>query len=181
MAHLARTRPHRSLVATLISVALLALVSACGLNAQTMQPYTPTEGVNANVGPTGDWVQVRNLMILSREEGSGFLSASIVATEPDALTAVSGQPFTTDGSEGAPLQVALPGPIELPAETLVILTEGQLIPVTSPDLILGGAAELTLSFRNVGDLTLRVPVVDGTQPAYATLSPAPTPTPTPSG
>lgn len=180
MAHLARTRVHRSLVATLISVALLALVSACGMNAQTTQPYTPAEGVNANVGPRGEWVQVRNLMILSREEGSGFISASIVATQPDALVAVSGHPFKTDGTEGTPFTVTLPGPIDLDPGNLVVLTDRPFITVASPDMILGGSAELTLTFRNAGDLTLRVPIMDGTQPDYATITPVPAPTPTPS-
>ena len=102
MVHLARTRVHRSLVATMLGLALLTLVSACGMEAQTMQPYTPAEGVNFNVGPTGKSVQVRNLMILSREDGVGYLSASIVAQERDALTAVAGRPFKPDDTEGAP-------------------------------------------------------------------------------
>ena len=32
-------------------------------------------------------------MILSREDGSGYLSASIVAQERDAMTAVAGAPI----------------------------------------------------------------------------------------
>lgn len=177
MAHLARTRVHRSLVTTLISVALLALVSACGMNAQTLQPYTPAEGVNANVGPTGNWVQVRNLMILAREDGGqGIVSASIVATERDALTGVAGHPYKADDTEGTAFTVTLPDPVGLSADSLVVLTQRpQLITVESPDLIVGGDAELTLTFSGVGDLTLRVPVVDGDQPDYATITPTPAP------
>ena len=48
--------------------------AACGFDVQTNQPYTPAEGVNYDVGNPP--VQVRNLMILSREDGVGFLSAT---------------------------------------------------------------------------------------------------------
>src|SRR5690242_12568081 len=48
-----RARAPRTLVATLLGTALLLLMSACGMDAQTAQPYTPAEGVNANVGPAG--------------------------------------------------------------------------------------------------------------------------------
>ena len=90
------------LVATLLGLALLTLVSACGMNAQTLQPYTPAEGVNFNVGPPGESVQVRNLMILSREDGVGYVSASMVAEERDALTAVAGHPFKARRDPRAP-------------------------------------------------------------------------------
>lgn len=175
MAHSARTRVHRSLVATLLGLALLALTSACGMSAQTLQPYTPAEGVNANVGPTGKWVQVRNLMILSREDGVGYLSASLVAQERDALTGVAGHPFKPDGSEGAAFETTMPNPVGLAPGILVVLTDRELIEVRSADLLVGGDAELTLSFSTVGDLTIRVPVVDADQPDYATISPSAAP------
>ena len=170
-----QTRVHRSLVATLLGLALLTLVSACGMNAQTLQPYTPAEGVNFNVGPTGTWVQVRNLMILSREDGVGYVSASMVAEERDALTAVAGHPFKVDGSEGAAFETTMPNPVGLTPGVLVVLTDRELIEVKSPDLIMGGAAELTLTFSTAGEHTVRVPVVDADQPDYETVTPSPTP------
>ena len=178
MAHLARTRVHRSLAATLIGLALLALMSACGMNAQTTQPYTPAEGVNTNIGPTGKGVQVRNLMILSHGDGEGFLAASIVANDSDTLTGVTGRPIKTSGDAGAEFTATLPKPVELTPGKLVLLTEQPaFITVKSPDLMVGGEAELTLSFSNVGDQTIRVPVVDASQPDYATISPSPAPSP----
>lgn len=179
MAHLARTRVHRSLAATLIGLALLAL-SACGLNTQTTQPYTPSEGVNTNIGPTGEWVQVRNLMVLSRGDGEGFLSASIVADQADTLTGVSGQPIKPSGDPGAEFTASLAKPVELTPGTLVVLTEIEPITVKSADLIVGAEAELTLSFANVGEQTLRVPIVDADQPDYATITPPPAASPSPS-
>lgn len=175
MAHLARNRAHRSLVATLLGLALLTFMSACGMNAQTLQPYTPAEGVNFNVGPTGKWVQVRNLMILSRGDGEGFVSASIVADERDALTAVAGKPFKADGSDGSPFQVTLPDPVGLTPDVLVVLTDREFITVKSDDLVVGGDAELTLTFSTVGEYTVRVPVVDADQSTYESVSPSPTP------
>ena len=174
MAHLARTRVHRSLAATLIGLALLVFMSACGMKAQTTQPYTPAEGVNTNIGPTGEWVQVRNLMVLSRGNGKGFLSASIVADQSDTLTGVTGHPIKTSGDPGAEFTATLAKPLELTPGKLVVLTdEAELITVQSSDLMVGGEAELTLSFANVGDQTLKVPVVDANQPDYKTISPRP--------
>lgn len=175
MVHLARTRVHRSLVATLLGLALLTLVSACGMDAQTMQPYTPAEGVSVNVGPAGESVQVRNLMILSREDGVGYVSASIVAQERDALTAVAGHPFKVDGSEGAAFETTMPNPVGLTPGVLVVLTDRELIEVSSADLVVGAEAELTLTFSTVGEYTVRVPVVDADQPDYETISPSPAP------
>lgn len=181
MAHLARTRVHHSLAATLIGLALLALMSACGMSPQTTQPYTPAEGVNTNIGPTGEWVQVRNLMVLSRGNGEGFLSASLVADQSDTLTGVAGHPIKTTGDAGAEFTATLAKPLELTPGKLVVLTdEAELLTVKSADLLVGGEAELTLSFANVGDQTLRVPVVDAKQPDYATISPRPAASPTPS-
>jgi hypothetical protein len=162
-------------VATLLGTALLLLMSACGMDAQTAQPYTPAEGVNADVGPAGESVQVRNLMILSREDGTGYLSASIVAQERDAMTAVAGKPFTQDDTPGTPFTVTLPDPVGLSPDVLVVLTDRPLIELKSPEMIVGGDAEVTLTFSTAGDLTIRVPVVDADQPDYKTITPSAAP------
>ena len=175
MTQTSRARAPRTLVATLLGTALLLLMSACGMDAQTAQPYTPAEGVNANVGPAGEWVQVRNLMILSREDGVGYLSGSLVAEERDALTAVAGHPFKLDASDGTAFKTTMPDPVGLSPGALVVLTDRELIEVSSPDLIVGADAELTLTFSTVGEYTVRVPVVDADQPDYKSISPSPTP------
>jgi hypothetical protein len=169
-----RARATRTLVATLLS-ALLLLVSACGMDAQTSQPYTPAEGVNADVGAAGKAVQVRNLMILSREDGTGYLSASLIAQDRDAMTAVAGHPFAPDQTQGTPFTVTLPDPVGLSEDTLVVLTDRQLIELKSPELVVGADAELTLTFSTAGELTIRVPIVDADQPDYASITPTPTP------
>src|SRR3712207_2591902 len=87
--------------ASALLTAVLVLVGGCGLDAQTLQPYTPADGVNVNVGTVAR-VQVRNLLIISAEPGQGIVSASLTADAPDALVAVSGTASALDGS-GAPL------------------------------------------------------------------------------
>lgn len=169
----ARRRRFPAVAALLAVLGLLVGAAACGRDVQTMQPYTPAEGVNFDVGNPS--VQVRNLMILSREKGSGFLSASLSASERDALTSVAGKPIKIDGSAGTPLTVTQPDPIAVGSGALVVLTDRSLINVSSPDLIVGGVAELTLMFSTAGSITVRVPVVDANQPAYKSISPSPSP------
>lgn len=170
-----RARAPRTLVATLLSALLLLVSAACGMDAQTSQPYTPAEGVNADVGPVGKAVQVRNLMILSREDGTGYLSASVVAQDRDAMTAVAGYPYKLDGTEGTPFTVTLPNPVGLSEDALVVLTDRELIELKSPELVVGADAQVTLTFSTAGELTIKVPIVDADQPDYASISPSPTP------
>ena len=69
-----RTRSRGLLAALLVSLGLLLPVGACGIDAQTLQPYTPAEGVNVDVGDPADArsvVHVRNLLIISKAPGSG--------------------------------------------------------------------------------------------------------------
>lgn len=155
------------------------LLAACGMRVQTNLPYTPADGVNFDVGQ----VKVRNLMILSRAPGEGYLSATLVASEADALVGVSGTAITVDGSDGTPITATLPAPIALEPGRAVVLTDQTLIVLRSADLKAGLTASLTLQFRTAGETTVRVPVVDGNQPDYATITPTPTPMPTatPSG
>jgi hypothetical protein len=44
-----------------------------------------------------------------------------------------------------------------------------------PDLAPGLDAIVTLAFQNAGEVTLRVPVVDGNEGPYVSLKPTPTP------
>ena len=57
-----------------------------------------------------------------------------------------------------------------------MLTDQSPITVKSPDLMAGLDAIVTLAFQNAGEATVRVPVVDGNEPQYATIKPTPTPT-----
>ncbi|HZA02945.1 MAG TPA: hypothetical protein VE617_00135 [Propionibacteriaceae bacterium] len=168
----------RGLVGLLAVLALMLAVGGCGNDAQTLRSYTPAEGVNLDVGDPYDLervVHVRNLLIISKEPGSGILSASMVTNGRDQLTEVTGYAIKADGSQGAPLTVTLTNTISIANGALVVLTDQGSIPVSSPDLAPGLSASLTLTFANAGEFTVLVPVVDGNQPQYQGISPAPTP------
>lgn len=150
------------------------VLSACGFNVQTNLPYTPADGVNASVGT----VQIRNLMILSRAEGQGYLSGTLSSPDHDSLTAVTGTVIKSDGSNGGAITATIPSPVSLGDNVGVILTgQPQFVTLTGAGLTAGYTADLTLQFSSAGSITLRVPVVDGNHPYYATVTPSATPTP----
>src|SRR5215207_4095840 len=166
--------PTVRLVAGLLLVLAVTVTTACGTNKQTLRPYTPAEGVNFDVGGERG-VKVRNLMILSRAEGEGILSATMVAADRAQLTAVSGKAIKSDGTDGAPLSATIPSSVSLGNGVLVVLTDGPFITVRSPDLKAGLVADVTLQFSTAGSATVRVPVIDGNEGPYATISPEATP------
>jgi hypothetical protein len=168
----------RGLAAFLVVLGLVLTVGACGTDAQTLRPYTPAEGVNLDVGDPYDpesVVHVRNLLIISKEPGSGILSASLVTDGRDQLTGITGFAIKSDGSQGAPLRVTLTNTVSIANRAQIVLTDQTPISVTSADLAAGLTASLTLTFANAGETTVIVPVVDGDFPEYASISPAPTP------
>lgn len=168
------------------ALALTVSLAACGAP-QTLQPYTPAPGVNTDIGAQGTTpLKVRNLLVISRSPGQGFLSGAILSpsdqVQPDgivtrrqpvpadALISVSGTALTSDESPGgqiAPVQTD----VALPPGQLVVLTDQQAIQLRSPELKAGLLTELTLTFRSGATTTLRVPVVDGSLPQYAQVTP----------
>jgi hypothetical protein len=178
-----RGRVLRSGASLLMVIGLLYLAGACGRDLQTFQPYTPGEGVNFDVGDPADpnnVVHVRNLLIISWAPGEGVVSGTIVTAGRDSLTGVSGIPIKADGTEGAPFTGTIPSTVALANGVQVVLTDQPPIIVTSPDLMAGLEAILTLQFENAGELTVRVPIVDGNESQYVNLKPSPSPSPTPS-
>jgi hypothetical protein len=168
-----RRRGPRVLVALLLALGLLVGGAACGFDVQTNRPYTPAQGVNDDVGNPP--VQVRNLMVLARENGVGYLSATMTAAERDALVRVTGKPVKVDYAFGTDFTVVQSGPVALNPGAIVILTKQPLIELKSPDLLVGVEAEVTLTFGNAGELKRRVPVVNADEQPYATISPTPSP------
>lgn len=160
------------------SVGLVLAVSACGFDVQTLQHYQPADGVDVNVATTADGapgnhtIKVRGLMILAKSDTSGFLSATFNAVSDDQLTAVSGTTLSDDDSAGSPLTVALPGPVTLPAGQPVVLTNQPEIKITADKLQAGLNAKLTLTFANAGNEIVTVPIINGNNSTYATVSPS---------
>ena len=165
-----RRRGARMLVA---GVGAALLLTGCGFDAQTLQPYTPAHGVNATAGV----VKVRNLLVVSDAQGKGIVSASLVSPDSDRLTSLTGTPIKADGTTGAALQFSSTTQVALQPNQLVVLTEPQpVIQVSSPDLKPGLTVNLTLRFASGSETTLVAPVASFTDPIYASVSPTPMPT-----
>jgi hypothetical protein len=168
----------KGIAALLLTAGLLVTTGACGTDAQTLRPYTPAEGINLDVGNPSDpksVVYVRNLLIISKAPGQGVLSATLLTDGRDQLTEVTGTAIKVDGTVGAPFSASLANTVSFANGAPIVLTDGTPIALNSPDLAAGLAANVTLQFRNAGEATAVVPVVDGNEPHYATISPAPTP------
>jgi hypothetical protein len=151
----------------------VALAAGCGFDAQLLKPYTPSDGTNKDIGEDGT-LKVRNLLVVSRAKGEGYLSATVVANTADRLTGATVAPHTLEGTTSPAVPVTLAAPVELGPGALVVLTNQQpLITVSAPDLLPGSAATVVLQFEKAGAVTLDCPVVDGTQPPWATISPSP--------
>ena len=173
-------RALRSAVALLAALGLLLVTGACGNDAQTLRPYTPAEGINIDVGDPAEYrrvVHVRNLLIISKAEGQGVVSATLVTDDRDELTALTGVPIKGDGTEGAPFTANLSQTVSFGNGAQIVLTDRPLITVSSPDLVPGQTSNVTLQFKNAGEAKVVVPIVDGNEPQYASISPSPEPTP----
>jgi hypothetical protein len=171
-----RGRAARAAAALLLSVGLLGTGAACGFDAQLLKPYTPSDGTNIDVGEDGA-LKVRNLVVISRTEGEGIISATMVSTNADRLTGITVAPQKLDGTVGEAVPADLAAPVDL-AGTLVVLTDKQpLITVSSPELQAGGSATVVMQFDKSGAVTLNAPVVDGTIEPWSTISPSPAPSP----
>ena len=93
----------------------------------------------------------------------------------DELTGVTGNAIKVDGTDGAQFTATLTNTVSFANGAPIVLTDGTPIAVNSPDLMAGLTAKVTLQFRNAGEATAVVPVVDGNEPDYATITPAATP------
>ena len=179
----AAARGARAGLAVLVLAGLL-LVSACGFGAQTLKPYTPSEGVNFDVGNPTDLdqvVHVRNLLVIVRSPGSGIVSASMVTAGNDSLTGISGAAYKVDGTKGSPFTASLSSPVRLTSNALVVLTDqSPLITVKNPDLVAGLDTEITVQFAQAGSYTTRATVVDGNFAPYNSISPSPSASTSPS-
>lgn len=171
-----RTRHlRRSAVAVVMSAGLAMGLASCGFNAQTLQPYTPAEGVNANIGENPDTsmplVKVRNLMVISKTDGEGFVSGQLTSDEGDTLTGMTAVALGADASPSGDLTVDFPGDVEVKPHEAVQLSDTVHIKVTGDELVSGFTAEITLTFEKAGETKVIVPLVDGNKPDFKTVQP----------
>ncbi|MFT3876864.1 MAG: hypothetical protein QM708_10650 [Propioniciclava sp.] len=171
------TRRRRRAVRALIAgVGATLVLTGCGFDMQTLQPYTPAHGVNIDVKTDDNnrQLKVRNLLVISDTKGQGVLSASMTSPVTDRLVSVSGTPFKADNSAGTPLTVTQGAAVELKADQIAVLTNpAPVIKVSSPDLRPGLTVDLTLTFASGRTAHAVAPVMSYDDPIYTTVSPAP--------
>lgn len=133
------------------AVLLVPLLASCGFDRPTDKVYNPGVGVNDRSGQ----VNVLHALIVSGEEGSGTVVASLVnsnGTQDDALTRIAGS------GEDSSVSVTLNGSVDIPADGATQLAE-EGITAEGQSVKSGTFVELTFSFERGENVTLQVPVV----------------------
>jgi len=156
---------HRSTrrLAVIVAVSSLGLAGCwTGVDAQTSQPYTPTNAANATVGD----IDLRGIALIAGEEtgGPALLVGNIIDTGPsnvedpeaeaqgDVLEAVA-----VDRSgpvAGTPVDIE-PGSVA----ALGGADGGDALTVTGMQVPVGSFADVAFSFENAGLVEVEVPVV----------------------
>ncbi|GAA0390959.1 hypothetical protein GCM10009530_47750 [Microbispora corallina] len=171
-------------VAALLAAAIPAL-AACGagFSANTNTPYAPNEagvliqdsGSGKSYGKNG--VMIPQAFILGPESGGQIAAGGSAAVYITMLNS-TGAPDTLTGivaDQQLATSVKVASPVELQPGTLA-KTPGVTLDGIKKPLLGGESVNLTLQFKNAGDIALAVPVVARSR-EFATLSPAPSPTP----
>ena len=145
-------RLSRRKLAIAIGALVLAVpgLSACGFNYATDREYTPGNGTNDMDGT----VDVLNAVIVSSEDGSGTFVGSLSNNSVDEPISFEALTFGSNST----IEVAPFDPVEVPAQGLVNLGDGQGIKV-SGDIVQGNFIELSLAFSNGETADMDVPVV----------------------
>jgi copper(I)-binding protein len=169
------------LAASAAAVALVPALAGCaaGVNAQTNQPFTPTDGASTVFHN----IAIRDVFVLGPRvngalqpgQDAGMFLALVNNGTPDQLTAVSAPGTATSVTiHGGTVQLGQAQPALLTGPSPELVLNG----LTRP-LIGGQSVPMTLTFQNAGTIAMIIPVVPRAN-FYATFSPpAPSPTPTP--
>ncbi len=150
----------RKIAAVALAFAVAFGTTGCSFNSPvaSLEVYDPSDGVNANIGN----VQVRNFMYLTTAAGDGALFGSIVNQAFDAK-AVTVELHAHGSSSTATIPVAVGAGEKLDLG----YNGGQAIPL-GVSAKAGSLIELHVEI-NGEEITLNVPVLDGTFKEYAPL------------
>lgn len=168
------TSVHRAARALVAGLGAALVLTGCGFDAQTLQPYTPSFGTN--VDATG--VKVRNLVVVAQPNGEGVVSGSLIARADDRLTDMTAVPLLADASDGDPLSIR-GDRVTLPANQLVVLSDQENPIVLSGGLGADTNVRFTLTFDSGATAEVIAPVVSSENPVFSSVTAAPSPTPTP--
>lgn len=168
-------------VAASVAVTVLLSVALTGCQfltpQQTTASYTPSDGVNGDVGP----IQIRNVLVLAGEDDTASM-IGVLANSGDTAQSVELQWTAASGTATERVAVPAGGLVSLstapstidasvPGESSAVLLDGV-------DATPGGLFNVTFSTTDAQQ-SLQLPVLTGSFSEYATLVPTPTPTPTP--
>ncbi|MDQ3157529.1 MAG: hypothetical protein M3Q98_12510 [Actinomycetota bacterium] len=152
-----------------VSATALLVLSGCGFDVQTNQPYDAAVGSNHR----GGQVEVLNALFVDNTDGTATFSATLLnkGTSAQILNAV-----TTTTGDGTPISSTLATPRELKPQT-------PYTPGTDGDIILtgefpaGGFVKITLNFEDAAPVTINSPVVarNATYDGVATKTVVPEP------
>jgi copper(I)-binding protein len=153
-----------SRTARLLTAAALVLagttLSACSLAMPTDAVYTQAAGTNNR----DSRVDVLNAVIVSTDNGSGTFVATLVNNETDTVedgevVDATDQLTGLEGVGDSAGLVAQVQPVEIPGGGMVVLADGEGIPISGAVIKRGDFIELELTFANAEPVTLEVPVV----------------------
>lgn len=163
--------------ASVVGTALVAIVlTACQFVTpqQTTRSYTPSDGVNGQVGD----VVIRNVFLVT-EDGSSASLIGALANEGDSDQVVTMQ--YAGGGATRTVQVTVPadGLVSLrPGASRIDATTGssQQVVLEGIRAARGGLFQVGFAQGSAEPLNLRLPVLTSSLPDYRTLTPTPTPT-----
>lgn len=136
------------------AVSLLAAGCTVG---EWREDSPPAAGVQTTVGD----VTLRNLVIITDDQGQGVLMGAGIAANADTLVSLTLVPHDAAGKAGATR--TYPVALSFPAQVLT----PTVVKFANPDLKPGMVADLTLRFTAAGHQTLRVPSLANTHPDFA--------------
>lgn len=173
----------RSLLAGAVALMVVPALAGCeaGLNAPTLEFHQASSGQHQVV----DGITISNAFVLAAPSGSslpvgsraglflGLFNNNTVSSQPngDTLLSVSTTAATSTTITGGSVTVPANSGVNLTGPTPQIVLNGLTAPLSG-----GQSIDVTLTFRNAGQVTLPVPV-EPQSFYYGSLSQPPTPTP----
>jgi hypothetical protein len=164
----------RTVAAAALIVGLALSTSACTFGAPqaTLIHYDPSDGISANVGA----IEFRNLLAISPDGTDANLVGVMINTSKSAQTVEFQYTRHADG-----VTEPVNDPVLIPAGAIVSFGNPgvQQLVFRDADVMPGSLLTLFIQYDDQTGKKVRIPVLDGSEGPYTTLTPSPTPTPIP--